>query len=59
MVEGSKKTPPSIEPSNSISFDEFWKKEDELWEISLKESIRQKKEREKKLNEKKLRNMRK
>ena len=59
MDGGPKKTPPSIGPSNSISFDEFWQREDELWEISLKESIRQKKEREKKLNEKKLRNMRK
>ena len=57
MVEGSKKTPPSIEPSNSISFDEFWQKEDELWEISLKESVRQKEERIKKLNEKDVPNM--
>jgi hypothetical protein len=54
MVGGPKKSPPSIGPPNSISFDEFWQREDELWEISLKESIRQKKEREKKLNEKKV-----
>jgi len=54
MVGGPKKSPPSIGPPNSISFDEFWQREDELWEISLKESIRQKKEREKKLNEKNL-----
>ena len=59
MVGDPKKTPPSIEPSNSISFDEVWQKEDELWEISLKESIRQTKERKKRLYEKKLRNMRK
>ena len=52
MDEGPKKTPPSIGPSHYITFDEFWQKEDELWEISLKESIRQTKERKKKLNEK-------
>ena len=44
-------------PLDSISFDEFWQKEEELWEISLKESIRQKKEREKKLNEKNMHKM--
>ena len=54
MVGGPKKSPPSIGPPNSISFDEFWQKEDELWEISLKESIRQTKERKKKLYEKKV-----
>ena len=59
MDGGPKKTPPSIGPSNSISFDEFWQREDELWEISLKESIRQTKERKKKLNEKNMHKLRK
>jgi len=54
MVGGPKKSPPSIGPSHYITFDEFWQREDELWEISLKESIRQTKERKKKLYEKKV-----
>ena len=57
MVGGPKKTPPSIGPSHYTTFDEFWQREDELWELSLKESIRQKKERIKKLNEKDVSNM--
>ena len=57
MDEGPKKTPPSIGPSHYTTFDEFWQKEDELWEISLKESIRQTKERKKKLNEKNMHKM--
>ena len=52
MEGGPKNTPPSIGPSHYTTFDEFWQKEDELWELSLKESIRQTKERKKKLNEK-------
>ena len=52
MVGDPKKTPPSIGSPQYTTFDEFWQKEDELWEISLKESIRQTKERKKKLNEK-------
>ena len=54
MVGGPKKTPPSVGPSHYTTFDEFWQREDELWEISLKESIRQTKERKKKLYEKKV-----
>ena len=55
MVEAPKQNSPMLSgPLDSISFDEFWQKEDELWEISLKESIRQTKERKKKLHEKKL-----
>ena len=57
MVGGPKKTPPFIGPLQYKTFDEFWQKEDELWELSLKESIRQKKERIKKLNEKDVSNM--
>jgi DNA-binding transcriptional regulator GbsR (MarR family) len=57
VVGGPKKTPPSIGPSHYTTFDEFWQREDELWELSLKESIRQKKERIKKLNEKDVSNM--
>ena len=57
MVGGSKKTPPFIGPLQYKTFDEFWQKEDELWELSLKESIRQTKERKKKLNEKNMSNM--
>mgnify|MGYP003154695036 CR=1 FL=1 len=52
MVGGPEKTPPSTGPSHYITFDEFWQREDELWEISLKESFRQRDERKKKLNEK-------
>ncbi len=59
MVGDPKNTPPSIGSPQYTTFDEFWQKEDELWEISLKESIRQTKERKKRLYEKKLRNMRK
>jgi len=57
MVGPRRKLPLLSGPTNSISFDEFWQKEDELWEISLKESIRQTKERKKKLNEKNMHKM--
>ena len=57
MVGGPKKTPPFIGPLQYKTFDEFWQKEDELWELSLKESVRQKEERIKKLNEKDVSNM--
>jgi hypothetical protein len=52
MQEGPKKTPPSIGPSHYTTFEDYWLEQDELWEISLKESVRQKKERIKKLNAK-------
>ena len=57
MVGGPKKTPAIIGHLQYKTFDEFWQKEDELWELSLKESIRQTKERKKKLNEKDVSNM--
>jgi hypothetical protein len=34
-----------------ITFDEYWKVENELWGLSMKESFRQRDERIKKLNE--------
>lgn len=51
MDGGPKKTPPSVGPSHYTTFEDYWLEQDELWEISLKESIRQAKERKKKLNE--------
>ena len=41
-----------IPPYASLTFEEYWLEQDELWEISLKESVKQKKERIKKLNAK-------
>ena len=40
-----------IPPYASLTFDEYWLEQDELWDMSLKESKRQKEERLKKLNE--------
>ena len=57
MVEGPKKTPPFVGPSHNTTFDEFWQKEDELLELSLKESIKQKEERLKKINDKDVSNV--
>ena len=52
MEEGPKKNPPSIGPSHYTTFEDYWLEQDELWELSLNESVRQKKERNKKLNAK-------
>ena len=52
MEEGPKKTPPSVGPSHYTTFEDYWLEQDELWELSLKEAVRQKKERNKKLNAK-------
>ena len=57
MAGGPEKTPPFIGPPEYTDFAEYWQKENELWEISLKESIRQTKERKKKLNEKNMHKM--
>ena len=57
MVGGPKKTPPSVGPSHYTTFDDYWLEQDELWEISLKESIKQKEERLKKLNDKNVSNV--
>ena len=38
-------------PYASLTFDEYWLEQDELWDISLKESKKQKEERLKKLDE--------
>ena len=41
-----------IPPYASLTFDEYWLAQDELWDMSTKESKRQKAERLKKLNDK-------
>ena len=46
-----------IPPYASLTFDEYWLEQDELWDISLKESKRQKEERLKKLNEQSMSDM--
>ena len=46
-----------IPPYASLTFDEYWLEQDELWDMSLKESKKQKDERLKKLNEQKVSNV--
>ena len=46
-----KETRKYIPPYASLTFDEYWLEQDELWDISLKESKKQKEERLKKLDE--------
>ena len=46
-----KETRKFIPPYASLTFDEYWLEQDELWDMSLKESKKQKEERLKKLNE--------
>jgi len=46
-----KETRKYIPPYASLTFDEYWLEQDELWDISLNESKRQKEERLKKINE--------
>ena len=46
-----KETRKFIPPYASLTFDEYWLEQDELWDISLNESKRQKEERLKKINE--------
>ena len=41
-----------IPPYASLTFDEYWLEQDELWDMSLKESKKQKEERLKRLNDK-------
>ncbi len=48
-----KETRKVIPPYASLTFDEVWLAEDELWDISLKESKKQKEERIKTLDERK------
>ena len=52
-----KETRKYIPPYASLTFDEYWLEQDELWDISLKESKRQKEERLKKLDEQNLSDM--
>ena len=59
MVGGSKKNPPTFGPPHYTTFDDYWLEQDELWEISLKESKKQKDERLKKINDKNLSDMQK
>ena len=49
-----KETRKFIPPYASLTFDEYWLEQDELWDISLKESKKQKEERLKKLDEQKV-----
>ena len=46
-----KETRKFIPPYASLTFDEYWLEQDELWGMSLKESKKQKEERLKKLDE--------
>jgi len=46
-----KETRKFIPPYASLTFDEYWLEQDELWDMSLKESKKQKEERLKKLDE--------
>ena len=48
MKETRKYSPPYA----SLTFDEVWLAEDELWDISLKESKKQRDERQRKLSKK-------
>ena len=52
-----KETRKFIPPYASLTFDEYWLEQDELWDISLKESKKQKEERLKKLDEQKVSDM--
>tara|TARA_Y100000114_G_scaffold78990_1_gene72738 strand:- start:933 stop:1133 length:201 start_codon:yes stop_codon:yes gene_type:complete len=54
-----KETRKFIPPYASLTFDEVWLAEDELWDISLKESKKQKQERLERINEKNMSNMQK
>ena len=46
-----------IPPYASLTFDEYWLEQDELWDMSLRESKKQKEERLKKLNEQNMPNL--
>ncbi|MAG18559.1 MAG: hypothetical protein CMB98_00580 [Flavobacteriaceae bacterium] len=52
MKETRKHRPPYA----SLTFDEYWLEQDELWDISLKESRAQRDERKRKLSKKILQN---
>ena len=54
-----KETRKYFPPYASLTFDEYWLEQDELWDMSLKESKKQKEERLKKLNEQNLSDMQK
>ena len=48
-----KETRKFIPPYASLTFDEYWLEQDELWDMSLKESKKQKEERINTLDERK------
>ena len=48
----SKGTYKKFKPYTSLTFDEYWLEQDELWDISLKESKKQKEERINKIDDK-------
>ena len=52
-----KETRKVFPPYASLTVDEYWLAQDELWDMSLKESKRQKEERLKKLNAQDMSNM--
>ena len=47
-----KETREVFPPYASLTFDEYWLEQDELWDISLKESNKQRDERKRKLSKK-------
>ena len=47
-----KETRKVFPPYASLPFDEYWLEQDELWDISLKESNKQRDERQRKLSKK-------
>ena len=47
-----KETRKHIPPYASLTFDEYWLEQDELWDISTKESKKQRDERQRKLSKK-------
>ena len=47
-----KETRKVFPPYASLTFDEYWLEQDELWDISLKESNKQRYERKRKLSKK-------
>jgi len=52
MKRGPRINSPVSEVPQHITFDDYWEEENKLWELSMKESFRQRNERVKKLNEK-------
>ena len=49
MKRGPRINSPVSEVPQHITFDDYWKEENKLWELSMAESFRQRDERHKKL----------